>query len=140
MVILVVMVVVTVLVVVAVVSDMVVSMVVVVVMTGVTVVVLVTKLVLVNLVVVTVMVVMVIVVMLVVVVTRVTVGDGDACDPALIQVSNKIPTLSGTEKPSQNVREEYETKIFIAPKLFKLERFGFHQCAEETIFYLEGYV
>ena len=64
--------------------------------------------------------------------------------PQFMRCVNEFPTScwrkKELEKPSQNVGEEHETKIFIAPKLLKLERFGFHQCVEETIFYLEGYV
>ena len=47
---------------------------------------------------------------------------------------------SEKEKPSQNIGEKHKIKIFMTPKLLELERFGFHQCVEETILYLERYV
>ena len=60
----------------------------------------------------------------------------------IYNVVNEFPTSclreKEKEKPSQNVGEEHEIKIFIAPKLVGLERFGFHQCVEETILYLGG--
>ena len=72
-------------------------------------------------------------------------GGGDNGDPASIHVPKTIlqPHVrkrKEKEKPSQSLGEEHETKIIIAPKLMELERFGFHQCVEETIFYLEGCV
>ena len=70
-------------------------------------------------------------------------GGGDGDDPASIHVSETIlqPHVrerKEREKPSLSLGEEHEIKIFIAPKLLKLERFGFHQQIEETLFYLRG--